>query len=129
MTAFTRTLLAVASVTLLAGGCAHNSRAMDDAGSVDERTVLRVTNNNWADMTIYLLRSGMRQRLGTVSSQSSQTFIVPSHAISSSSEVYLVADPIGTMRTYTSEPIVFYPGQTAEWQLENLLALSTMWIR
>jgi hypothetical protein len=143
MTAFTRNLVALAAVTLSAGGCAYGStmtdnsmtdeamsdETMTDVALSDDRTVVRVTNNNWSDMTIYLLRSGARRRLGTVTSQSTHTFVVPTSMISLSSRVYLLADPIGSARTFTSAPLIINPGQTAEWKLENSLALSSVWIR
>jgi uncharacterized cupredoxin-like copper-binding protein len=129
MTTFTRSIMALATVTLMAGGCAYGHTTMDDAAMSNDRTVVRVTNNNWSDMTIYLVRSGARQRLGTVTSQSTDTFVVPSYILSSSAQVYLMADPIGSTRTFTSAPVLIHPGQTAEWQLENSLALSSMWVR
>lgn len=125
----TRDTMALATVILMAGGCAYGHTTMDDAAMADDRTVVRVTNNNWSDMTIYLMRSGARQRLGTVTSQSTHAFVVPSYVMSSAGQVYLMADPIGSTRAFTSAPVIIQPGQTAEWQLENSLALSSMWIR
>ena len=68
--------LATASVLLM--GCAHGNtgvaRAHEqddgllDAGMTQQRTVVHVTNNNWSDMTIYLVRDGSQQRLGSVPS-------------------------------------------------------------
>lgn len=113
----------------LLAGCAHGYTETQDVAVEDDRTMVRVTNNNWSDMTIYLLRSGSRRRLGTVTSQATHTFVVPAHLVVSSSSVHLVADPIGSSRTFTSAPILINPGQTAEWKLENSLALSSIWIR
>lgn len=126
--------MTLAATVVLAGGCAHGSATMKDgmAGDTavqDDRTLIRVTNNNWADMTIYLIRSGSRRRLGTVTSQTTRTFSVPASLILSSMHVHLMADPIGSSRTVTSAPLLISSGQTAEWQLENALGLSSMWIR
>ncbi|HEX2167768.1 MAG TPA: hypothetical protein VHG09_11105 [Longimicrobiales bacterium] len=122
--------MALAAVTMLAGGCAYGNTTMDDTATIaDDRTVIQVANNNWSDMTIYLMRNGQRQRLGTVTSQSSEVFVVPTAIISTAADIRLVADPIGSSRTFTSPAIVLTPGQKAEWQLENSLALSSMWIR
>lgn len=130
MMTYTRHLMALATATMLAGGCAYGNTTMDDAAAFgDERTVIHVANNNWSDMTIYLLRDGYRQRLGTVTSQSSDTFVVPTHLIASAADVRLLADPIGSSRTFTSPAILIAPGQRTEWQLENSLALSSMWVR
>ncbi|HSJ32298.1 MAG TPA: hypothetical protein VK933_12735 [Longimicrobiales bacterium] len=129
--------LATASVLLL--GCAHGNtgvaRAHEqddgllDAGLTQQRTMVHVTNNNWSDMTIYLVRDGSRQRLGSVPSQSSHSFAVPTHLIMSASRVHLLADPIGSSKTFLSPALMLSPGQKAEWQLENMLSLSSMWVR
>ena len=134
MLAAGRTLMKLAAAALLAGGCAYGNTTMPDAvleGAEvdDDRTLIRVTNNNWADMTIYLVRSGSQRRLGTVTSQTTRTFVVPAYMMSSSNRVHLMADPIGSSRTVTSAPLLINSGQTAEWQLENSLGLSSMWIR
>lgn len=126
--------MAFSAAALLAGGCAHGSTTVSDAvledpEVEDDRTLIRVTNNNWSDMTIYLVRSGSQRRLGTVTSQTTRTFVVPAHVIASSNRIHLMADPIGSSRTLVSAPLLINTGQTAEWQLENSLGLSSMWIR
>jgi hypothetical protein len=129
MTVVRQNLLALAAMLLAAGGCAYGNTTMHDAGMQDDRTFIRVMNNNWSDMTIYLVRGGMQRRLGTVTSQTSHTFVVPTHLISSANDVRLLADPIGSSRKFASPAIMLNAGQTAEWQLENSLALSSVWVR
>lgn len=125
--------MTLVAAVLLAGGCAYGNTtrsdvALDGAAVEDDQTQIRVTNNNWSDMTIYLVRSGSQQRLGTVTSQTTRTFTVPAHLVSSN-RVHLMADPIGSSRTVSSAPLLITGGQTAEWRLENSLGLSSMWIR
>jgi hypothetical protein len=129
MTVVRQNLLALAAMLLVAGGCAHGNTTLDDAGMQDDRTFIRVMNNNWSDMTIYLVRGGMQRRLGTVTSQTSHTFVVPTYLTSTANDVRLLADPIGSSRGFASPAIMLNPGQTAEWQLENSLALSSVWVR
>lgn len=133
MTQVGQYLSVFAMVGLAAGGCAHGNTSMQDADWAEmgdgDRTVVRVTNNNWSDMTIYVVRDGLRHRLGTVTSQTTERFAVPTHFMAASGRVHLLADPIGSRNTFLSSPIVITPGQTAEWQLENSLALSSIWIR
>lgn len=130
MTQVRQYLAVLAMVVLAAGACAHGTPPMQGAdGQDDDKTVISITNNNWSDMTIYLVRDGLRRRLGTVPSQTTDTFSVPTYFIMASGQVQLMADPIGSRNTFTSMPIVITPGQRAEWKLENSLALSTMWVR
>lgn len=130
MTGLGRNVAAFAAVALMAGGCASSTGGdMQNLMEESDRTAIRVTNNNWADMTIYVERSGLKRRLGTVTSQSTQTFDVPRHLVESTGPVHLVADPIGSSRLFASPPLLISAGQTAEWKLENSLALSSIWIR
>ena len=132
-------VMALAAASVLFTGCAHASsdaqRAHDqdngllDAGVTQQRTVVYVRNNNWSDMTIYLVRAGSQQRLGSVPSQSSQSFVVPTHLIVSAGRVHLMADPIGSSKKFMSPALMLSPGQKAEWVLENMLSLSSMWVR
>lgn len=122
-------LMAVATAALLATGCASAGERPARSGFDDGNTTIRVTNNNWSDMTIYLVRHGTRQRLGMVTSQGVGIFRVPAHAVESASDVRLIADPIGSSVTYASEPIMISPGQEMEWRLENAINLSSFWVR
>lgn len=131
--------MALGTASVFVAGCAHGTGGMQrvhqqdngllDAGVTQERTEVRVTNNNWSDMTIYLVRDGSQQRLGSVPSQSSHSFVVPTHLLVSAGRVQLMADPIGSSRTFLSPVLLISPGQKAEWQLENMLSLSSMWVR
>lgn len=122
-------LMAMAAAALLATGCAHSGERPASNDNDADRTTIRVSNNNWSDMTIYLVRQGTRQRLGTVTSQSVGIFRVPTYMVESASDVRLVADPIGSTRTYSSSPILLGPGQQMEWRLENAINLSSFWVR
>lgn len=130
MSGMGRNVMALVAVLLLAGGCASGTGGMQNLEMEDSsRTTIRVLNQNWSDMTIYLERNGLRQRLGTVTSQATGVFVVATHLIESSGQVHLIADPIGSSRLFASPPLLIQPGQTAEWRLENSLPLSSMWIR
>lgn len=122
-------LLSLAAVALMAGGCAHGSNAVrgGDADSADE-TFVKVTSFNWSDINVYVVRGNWRQRLGTVNSFSTQTFRLPSHLLTTASNVYLLADPIGARTTYRSPPLLLTPGQVVEWRLENNLNLSSAFV-
>lgn len=131
MTGVSEILLALATAALVAGGCASGTGTMQshDAAAADGRTMIRVNNHNWSDMTVYLVRNGAKLRLGSVSSLDTRTFEVPTHLLISTGAVHLIADPIGSTRLFASPPVLIAPGQRAEWRLENSLAMSSFWIR
>ncbi|MBI2456031.1 MAG: hypothetical protein HY704_05045 [Gemmatimonadetes bacterium] len=87
---------------------------------------LTVHNRHWLDMRVYLVREGSRFSLGTVSSLQSTTREIPASVLGSGSSFQLQADPIGSVRTYTTEPLNVGLGQRVELTLENNLSLSTV---
>jgi len=131
MKGVSQSLIALAAAAVIAGGCASatGTTQSQNADAASERTMIRVNNHNWSDMTVYLVRDGVRMRLGLVSSLETRMFEVPTSHLISTGEVRLVADPIGSSRVVTSPPVLIAPGQRAEWRLENSLALSSFWIR
>src|SRR5262245_6621055 len=113
-------LAAAASV----GACAPLAQASGPAGMEAGKTELLVENNNWQDMALYVIRSGTRVRVGTVSSFA-RARIPLSDAVIGSGEIQLLADPIGSSRRFLSEPIIVQPGQRVQFRLENNLAVSS----
>jgi hypothetical protein len=110
---------------LQASGCAtvaHQGESSAAAGAA----LVSVRNNNWADMNVYLLRSGSRFRLGTVGAATSRTFRLPEATVASTPEVQLLADPIGGARAYVSPGILVGRGEQIVWTIENTLALSSL---
>ncbi len=83
-----------------------------------EPVLLKVENRVFLDVVIYSEVSGSRVRLGSVSSGFIGTFKIPrQHQLSSS--LRLVADPIGSRQTYTSEPISAMPGTEIRWTVHE----------
>src|SRR5688500_15347308 len=78
------------------------------------RGVIRVQNNNFYDMAVYVVQSGMRWRLGTVTGFSGQSFPVPRSFSADVREVQLLADPIGGGPAYLSQRVRIQPGQALE---------------
>ena len=128
MIGYRRVLMMLSAAVLLAGGCAHGKAATAD-DSTPEKATIRVTNNNWSDMTIYLLRGTERRRLGTVGSNSTGVFQLPEYVLVGSGDIRLLADPLGSTRTYLSPLLLVSPGQQVEWRLENNMSLSSAYIR
>jgi hypothetical protein len=110
----------VAAVGL--GACAPLSQG---AETMDKRTTLIVENNNWADMTVYLVRDGMQSRVGSVPSLSRSRFVLSDALVGGLGEIRLLADPIGSSQRFLSQPIHVLPGQQVQFRLENNVQLSS----
>lgn len=123
-------LLASTAVGGCASGMASDEGAMYGvAPAASERTALVIENNNWQDMVVYLLKDGMRHRLGNVQSLASGRFRLTPSMIGGSGSLRIVADPIGSTRAWVSEPIHIQPGDVVQFKLENNISLSSYLIR
>ncbi|HEU0078346.1 MAG TPA: hypothetical protein VFQ76_11890, partial [Longimicrobiaceae bacterium] len=84
------------AVALGTGACGGQQKPT--VGKPAPPAVLRVANNNFADVTIYVVQSGMRVRLGTVSGLSEQQFKLSRTFAAYATDLYLLADPVGGSR-------------------------------
>jgi hypothetical protein len=125
--AFRRNIRAAVSVFLVLAsfGCVKHSVIPDEPDTI----TIRVSNNNSLDMTVYAVNQTMRVRLGIVNTASTQRFTVSLHQISPTGELQLLADPVGSRRTLTSEAIHVFAGQAVEWTLQADLRQSSLVIR
>lgn len=85
--------------------------------------VVEVESHNWSDITVYLVSSGLPQRLGMVSALGEASFDFPPHRLNSSTGVRLRALPVAG-QPFTSETILVMPGQVITWILESNLDAS-----
>lgn len=113
------------AVAIGSAGCAPGQKEGLDVAAAEERAVLIVENNNWADMTIYALRDGVRARIGQVTALSRGRFVLPQALTAGTSELRIMADPIGSSNRWTSQPILVMPGQELRFRLENNVHLSS----
>lgn len=124
-----RSQMSLVAVSLAASltGCATTGGGQRSASSSDtDRTQVLVQNHNWADMTVYLERDGMRTRLGTVTTASTRVFVVPRGISSRSGSFRLLADPIGGSAPYMTAPLLIAPGQRVEFTIENHVNISSV---
>lgn len=96
--------------------------------TTSERTTVRVVNDNWLDITVYAVRAGYPRRLGTVTSFTTRVFTLPSTLLTPSDDLRLIADPIGSRGSYTSEGLLVNPGDVVEWRVLNNIGLSNIFI-
>ncbi|HZA92562.1 MAG TPA: S9 family peptidase [Gemmatimonadales bacterium] len=85
---------------------------------------VEVENHNSSDITVYLVTSGLPQRLGMVTAMSTASFAFRAQRLNTAGSIRLRALPVaGT--AHTSEPILVQPGQTISWTLQTDLDTSS----
>lgn len=97
-----------------------------ELASREEGLAVTVHNQNWSTVHCYLLLDTRSVSLGQVSTNRAETFTVRSTVLGSHRSVRLLADPIGSTDSYTTEPILIEPGDRIEWTLRNPFSLSSI---
>ena len=90
-----------------------------------EASVLRVTNHNWLDVTVYVHHDGLASRVGTVTAATTRTFLLPRRLLGADGRIVLLADPVGSAGRVSSDVLFVQPGQGIEWTLESGLERSS----
>ena len=126
-----RKAAAVVSITLSAGACASaagGSAAGPESGpySGQRGATVRVTNNNWATMTVYAVRGTSRVRLGMVNSMATQVFTLPRSVMAGASGLRLLADPIGSNRVFLTPAVYVSAGEAVQFDIQNNLPISSV---
>ena len=104
------TIASLGLVLLAGAGCAHMSQIPEEA---PVRTVLKVENQGFPDMNIFVLpEASNRIRLGTVTGTSNAFFTLPASVVHGVRELRFQALPIATPRGPVSQSIVVTPGDT-----------------
>jgi hypothetical protein len=117
---------------LALGACARHTPSSDAAAPALQTRVpvtLRVTNSNWSDVRIYLVRGAMWTRLGMVTTNSTSEFTIPGDLLSGATSVTLVAAPVAGAGSWTSALPVISPGDEFELVVENFLQYSHLVVR
>jgi hypothetical protein len=109
MRALPRRLALPFMLLALVAACGPRSRSNRPPAAV-EPTYVRITNQSWLDMNVYVLRSSQRIRLGTVGANQTQRFLLPQNLVFGATPLRFLADPIGSSRTARSFEIVVAPG-------------------
>ena len=85
--------------------------------STQSQTTVKVDNQAYLDMTIYVMRGAERVRLGLASGASTSTFVIPADVMLGTSTLRFVADPIGSSRASISEEVNVRPGDQVQMQI------------
>ena len=119
---------------LASTGCARHktdATAAAPAPAPEPRlpVALRVTNSNWSDVRIYVVRGTMSLRLGTVTTNSTVDFMIPADFLSGAGNETLVADPVAGRGHWTTPLPAISPGDEFELVVENFLQYSHLVVR
>ncbi|HEY0996374.1 MAG TPA: hypothetical protein VGD77_10325 [Gemmatimonadaceae bacterium] len=101
--------LALATLPACSSGTQGASRSQPIA-----RTYVRVNNQSWLDMTVYVVRGAQKVRIGQVSSNATTRLEIPHGMISGATTLSFMVDPIGSQRTATSFDLTVTPGETVQ---------------
>jgi hypothetical protein len=112
MSPFRRLLL----LLLVVGACRSARDGNGEApGPARGPAMLEVENQNFLDMTVYVLEGGARQRLGVARGNSTTSLTIPERLIrGGASPLRFLADPIGEEGLPVSEEMVVEPGDTVK---------------
>lgn len=118
-------MLSCAAGALLPG-CARHRADQADQDLPRAPVTLEVTNNNWADMVVYVVRGSQRTRVLTVVTSNTESTVLRSDLVGPAGEIRISAYAIGGYGRYTSPTVFASAGGTVVVTLEPHLAHSTV---
>ena len=92
-----------------------------------EPVTVRVTNNNWLDMRIYVVETATTRRrwpLGSVTGLSTATLEIPDHLDADLGNLILVAELIGSNHRKFTDRLQTWPGAVVNWTIGAALSQS-----
>ncbi|MQA90302.1 MAG: hypothetical protein GEU90_08705 [Gemmatimonas sp.] len=97
-------------------------------GPAEGPPLVEVTNMHWAPVNIYAIHSGTSLRLGTLTTNQTERFELPSR-LEMGGDVRFIVDPVGATYRYTSDAVFAQSGLVIVLRVENNLNLSSISIR
>jgi hypothetical protein len=113
-------------VLLMVAGCRKRDAEVSPAPDPNTPVPVEIENHFMGDVTIYLVRGNLRQRIGMVTALGSATFSFPWRWLSQSGSSRLMAYPVAGARVHMSDPLILQPGQWIKWTLQADLDRSSM---
>jgi len=120
-------LLLVLAVTVAAPACRSADPYALDQVRPDGATLV-VRNDNFADMDLYAVSSGLATRIGTVSGLSTQSFALSSTMIGGS-DFRVVATPIGGNGRASTGALLVRGGSVIDFRIASVLNQSVGSVR
>ena len=106
----TRIAFATCLIAFGLAGC--GGRNTTDGGIIPNvATILKVENDSFSDMRIYVVQSGQRVRIGTAGGKSVSSFTLPQAIMHGIRTLAFEAVPIGANGKAISEEITVNPGE------------------
>jgi hypothetical protein len=105
MSSLRRTFLYVLFAIAAATTACHSGRVTPKDLDPTLPTTIEIDNQDFNDMTIYVVRSGQRTRLGVANGNKKTTLTIPAYMINGTAYLRFLADPIGGDRKPVSEEI------------------------
>jgi hypothetical protein len=93
-------------------GCKRNR--LSQPAEPPPKTVVRVTNTDFLDVVVYVARRGQNVRLGTASSNTTTTFVIPSQLIFGATSLSFLIDPVGSNRRQSTGELLVDAGDELE---------------
>lgn len=90
--------------------CRHNAAAPGTERPASEKTTLKVENQGFSDMDIFVLSGGQRIRLGLATGNHTTMFTIPPYLAAGLEPLRFIADPVGSNRAPVSDEITVHPG-------------------
>jgi len=112
-------VLLVLLLVLAACGGGRRTAAAGPASPDQARTTVRVENQNFLDMNVYVLNGTQRVRLGTVPGLTTRVFPIPQNLVFGISSLRFQADPVGANRAPISQEISVQAGDQVILTIPN----------
>lgn len=97
------------------GGAAPSPSPAPQSGAL--KTILKVENLTFSDLSIYVLRDNQRQRLGRSTANTTTHFVIPASFVESPRSLRFITDPVGPRREVISRDVMVAPGDTVFMRL------------
>jgi hypothetical protein len=114
-----------ASLLLLSTSCAGKQKETTHPLPTGP-TSLRIENQNWLDVTIYVVHDGQRSRIGAATAARTTNLAIPPAMLGQLGAIRLIADPVGSPQSITSPTVVVKPGTRLVWTLATDLSRSSL---
>jgi hypothetical protein len=106
-------LATVVAMLATVAACGHPARHLRDDDGDHPTTRVHVENQAFLDMNVYVIgNGGSRQRLGTVTGNTNQDFVIPDYIIGPANTVRFLIEPIGSNAAPISNSLNIQPGET-----------------
>jgi hypothetical protein len=111
----TRSVFVAGFMALALTGCGGKQ---PETGIIpNEPTVLRVDNQSFNDMRIYVIQGGQRIRVGTANGKNTTSFRLSKSVVTGFTTIKVEAVPIGGNGSSVSEQISIQPGEQLELRI------------